>query len=68
MLLLKKIKAYTDIPVLVGFGVSKREDVLNISKFSDGAVVGSAFLDSIQNSDQKKKVKAGVVFVKKLAI
>ena len=66
--LVKKIKAYTDIPVLVGFGVSKREDVLNISKFSDGAVVGSAFLDSIQNSDQNKKVKAGVDFVKKLAI
>ena len=65
--LVKKIKSYTDVPVLVGFGVSKKEDVVNISKFSDGAVVGSAFLDSIENSDNNKKIEAGVKFVKNLA-
>ena len=62
----KKIKSYTDVPVLVGFGVSKREDVINISKFADGAVVGSAFLDSIENADYEK-TEAGVDFVKNLA-
>ena len=64
--LVKKIKSYTDVPVLVGFGVSKREDVINISKFADGAVGGSAFLDSIENADYEK-TEAGVDFVKNLA-
>ncbi len=42
------------------------ETEVNISKFADGAVVGSAFLDSIENADNEK-TEAGVDFVKNLA-
>ncbi len=40
----KRIKKYTDLPVLVGFGISKPEHASFVSSVSDGVIVGSAFV------------------------
>lgn len=45
--LVERIRRFTDSPVAVGFGVSKPEHVREISRFADGAVVGSALVDLI---------------------
>jgi tryptophan synthase alpha chain len=45
--LIKRVRTYTDKPIVVGFGISKREHVREIFKFADGVVVGSALLDVI---------------------
>lgn len=45
-----QIKARTDQPVCVGFGVSLPEHVRQISAFADGVVVGSALVDLIHQS------------------
>mmetsp|Transcript_66071 Transcript_66071/g.137695 ORF Transcript_66071/g.137695 Transcript_66071/m.137695 type:complete len:698 (-) Transcript_66071:361-2454(-) len=60
---LQRIRKHTDVPVAVGFGVSKREHVLSLQKFgADGAVVGSAIINAVQNAadsaDRAAKVKA----------
>jgi tryptophan synthase alpha chain len=38
------MKALTDKPVCVGFGISKREHIQQLSGVADGAIVGSAFV------------------------
>ena len=40
--LVARIRRHTDLPVLVGFGVSRREHLEAISEFADGAIVASA--------------------------
>jgi tryptophan synthase alpha chain len=45
--LLERIRAGTDAPIAVGFGVSRPEHVRRIGEWCDGAVVGSAVVDLI---------------------
>ena len=42
------VKAISDVPVCVGFGVSTPEQVSRIASFADGVVVGSALIDRIE--------------------
>jgi tryptophan synthase alpha chain len=44
------IRASSDIPVCVGFGVSTPEHARDIGRFADGVVVGSALIDTIQRA------------------
>ena len=46
----RQIKALTDVPVCVGFGVSKRQHVKQLSGVADGAIVGSAIVKRMKNS------------------
>jgi tryptophan synthase alpha chain len=41
---IRAIKRITDKPVCVGFGISKREHIQQLSGVADGAIVGSAFV------------------------
>ena len=43
----RALRAMTDIPVAVGFGVSSAEHVKAIAEVADGVVVGSALIDVI---------------------
>src|SRR5690606_3165174 len=43
------IKQHTDLPVVVGFGISNREQVRQIAAISDGAVVGSALVNCVRD-------------------
>jgi tryptophan synthase alpha chain len=52
--LVKRIKAATDLPVAVGFGISTPEHVRSIAKFADGAVVGSAVVNLMQANAGKQ--------------
>jgi tryptophan synthase alpha chain len=45
--LVQSIKARTETPVCVGFGISRPEHVQKIGAFADGVVVGSALVDVI---------------------
>ncbi len=45
----RRIKAQTDLPVVVGFGIKSAEQVQEIAKLADGAVVGSAIVREIEN-------------------
>ena len=46
--MVEKIKSKTDVPVVVGFGISTPEQVKLISQFADGIVVGSAIVRKIE--------------------
>ena len=44
------IRAVSDVPVCVGFGVSTPEHAREIGRFADGVVVGSALIEAIQRA------------------
>jgi tryptophan synthase len=53
---LARIRKHTDIPIAVGFGVSQRQHVLDLGKHgADGAVVGSAIINTIQNAKSSQE-------------
>ena len=52
---IRKIKNFTDLPVVPGFGIKNAIDVKNICKISDGAVVGSSIIKIIEDNLANKK-------------
>lgn len=46
----KRIKAHTDLPICVGFGVKSAEQAKAIGEDADGVVVGSAIVSAIADS------------------
>ena len=62
-----KIRRISDIPVCVGFGISTPEQVAEVGRFADGAVVGSALVDLIEAAETPESAVASVSeFVAKL--
>lgn len=51
-----RIKAATDLPVIVGFGIRTPEASQRIASVADGAVVGSAIVDRIAKGDSVANV------------
>lgn len=64
--LVTTIKSTTDLPVVVGFGISKPEHVKTITQFADGAVVGSALVNIIAQSAKPDLLRCAGQFVKEL--
>lgn len=56
--LLKTIKSETDLPLAVGFGISKQSHITTLAKAgADGIIVGSALIKLIEESlDDKEKM------------
>jgi tryptophan synthase alpha chain len=46
--LVNRVRAVSDLPVAVGFGISTPEQVRAVWRFADGAVVGSAIVSEIE--------------------
>ena len=46
-LLVSKIRKYTELPILVGFGVSTKKHFQDVTRFADGAIIASAMLDAV---------------------
>ncbi|HEX9629989.1 MAG TPA: tryptophan synthase subunit alpha [Pyrinomonadaceae bacterium] len=66
-ILVGRLRAVTDLPVAVGFGISNKRQVEEVLRYADAAVVGSAIVAEIEkqsgNADLVKHVGA---FVKRL--
>ncbi|ANB34203.1 tryptophan synthase alpha chain [Rhodovulum sulfidophilum] len=59
-----RIKAKTDLPVIVGFGIRSPENARAMAAVADGAVVGSAIVKLVE---EKKPVAEILAYVKTLA-
>ncbi len=58
----KRIKAQTDLPVAVGFGINTPEGAADMARIADAVVVGSALVKQVEaNLDAKGKAKPGLV-------
>jgi tryptophan synthase alpha chain len=55
------IKRHTDLPVVVGFGISNAEHVHTVAQAADGVVVGSAIVNCIaENVGDSNAIEAAL--------
>ena len=52
---IQKIRSYSDIPTLAGFGIKSNEDAKLLSEYSDGVIVGSSIVDMIHKESDSKQ-------------
>lgn len=61
--LVDRIRVETDLPILVGFGISTPAHVKEVSGYADGAVFASALIDAIAAVPKLEAVQAAREFV-----
>jgi tryptophan synthase alpha chain len=64
--LVGRIRRHTALPVLVGFGVSTSLHLREIGGFAEGALVGSALLDTVGRSPREAAAAEAARFVRSL--
>ncbi|HEY6806341.1 MAG TPA: tryptophan synthase subunit alpha [Pyrinomonadaceae bacterium] len=65
--LVDRVRQYSSLPVAVGFGISNREQVSDVQKYADAAVVGSAIVQELENLVGASDVPAKIgEFVRRL--
>ena len=63
-----KIRAHTDLPIAIGFGISNPDQAKAVAKEGDACVVGSAIVNQIATNGKSPELIAKVgAFVKSLA-
>jgi len=62
--LVARIRKFTKLPICVGLGVSTPEQAKDVARYADGVIVGSAFINAVQ---QGKDFQSGLAAVKELA-
>lgn len=65
--LLERVRTHTDLPLAVGFGISRREHVEEVGRRAEAAVVGSALVRVMLESPRDQLVKRAGRFVAELA-
>ncbi|MEP6744856.1 MAG: geranylgeranylglyceryl/heptaprenylglyceryl phosphate synthase, partial [Gemmatimonadota bacterium] len=43
-----RVRAATDLPIVVGFGISTADQARQVARLADGVVVGSALVDRLE--------------------
>ena len=64
--LIREVRAVTDLPCAVGFGISAPEQAARMASLSDGAIVGSAIVRIIA-AHGRKSPEAVAAFVKEMS-
>lgn len=63
---LRKVKQYIQLPLAVGFGVSKKEHILLLKGYAEVAVIGSAIMEIIEKEKSKVNFQKVKEFIKML--
>lgn len=58
--LVGRVRKFSDLPVAVGFGISKPEHVADVWRYADAAVVGSAIVSEIEQAESSVDAVARV--------
>jgi tryptophan synthase alpha chain len=61
--LVTRTRKFTDLPIAVGFGISTQQQILDVWRFADAAVVGSAIVSEIERSGVADSLSAVESFV-----
>ncbi len=64
--LVKRLRAFTDLPIAVGFGISNAEHFAAVGEFADAAVIGSAIVALIEQSTPAEAPSSIARFIKGL--
>lgn len=63
---LRRVRRHTDLPLVVGFGISNATHVAQVSAIADGAIVGSALINYIEQLPPDQLVTGAATFVREL--
>ena len=58
--LVRRVRRFSNLPVAVGFGISKPEQVADVWRYADAAVVGSALVSEIERAQSAEDAVARV--------
>jgi tryptophan synthase alpha subunit len=61
-----RVRRCTDLPLAVGFGISRREHIDSLKGVADGVVVGSALIDLLGKSKPEDRTRAIREYVEEL--
>jgi len=64
--LVHRLRKHTKLPIAVGFGISTREQFAAVGEFADGAVIGSAIVETIERNPGKEAASVAE-FIKQLS-
>ena len=64
---LQRLRAKTDLPLAVGFGISKRAHVEALAGVADAAIVASVLIDIVESSPREERVQRVRDYVEVLA-
>ena len=64
---LKRVRQHTDLPLAIGFGISRREHVETVCREADAAAVGSALIRTMLESPRDQLVERASNLVAELA-
>jgi len=65
--ILKRVRRYTELPLAIGFGISRREHVETVCQEADAAAVGSALIRTMLESPRDQLVERASSLVAELA-
>jgi tryptophan synthase alpha chain len=65
--LVRRLRKYTKLPIAVGFGISTSEQFATVGEFADGAVVGSAIVETIERNPGRE-AESVAEFIKQLVV
>jgi tryptophan synthase alpha chain len=63
---LSRVRQHTDLPLVVGFGISTAEHVAQVAPIADGAIVGSALINHIEQLPPSELAEGAAAFVRDL--
>ena len=64
--LVNRIRKYTNLPIMIGFGISNRAHVEKMEVLADGVVIGSALVNIISDAPKGEEVNEAIKFVQHL--
>jgi tryptophan synthase alpha chain len=64
---LDRVRAHTDVPLAVGFGISRPEHVQQMAIVADGAIVASALIDKIKDLPVEQQAAVSTAYVREMA-
>lgn len=65
--LLALVRQHTELPLVVGFGISTPEHIAQVRSIADGAIVGSALISQLEQLTPEKRVAGAAAFISTLA-
>jgi len=54
--LLQRVRAYSPLPIAVGFGISKRKHLEAVRPFAEGVVIGSALIQTMEGAKREEAI------------
>jgi tryptophan synthase alpha chain len=57
--LVERLRAFTKLPIAIGFGVSTQEQFAEVGEFADAAVIGSAIVQRIEQNKGREAEAVG---------